>query len=326
MSEHLEFIVPQEEKGKRIDKFLSERIEQLSRTQIQEYIQSGFITSPHNQLTRNLKVVPNLVIHVEIPDKEGVDLTPWDANLSVLFEDEHLIAVNKPAGMVVHPGSNTDNHTLVHALLHHCGEKNLSPIGAPERPGIVHRLDKETSGVIICAKSSTAHHKLTTMFAQRNLYKEYVALVTDRPTLQSGSCKEPIERHPYHRTRMAVVPHGKPAHTDWTLLASGKKVSLLRCVIHTGRTHQIRVHLSHLGHPIIGDSIYGFHAHSIPPEIVPERVMLHAHRLSFVHPITEEPLYLRSAPHTDFQAITQRCEIKDLDALLSANEKNLPKF
>lgn len=304
MSKTLQFVVPEEAKGMRLDKFLSEKIDFLSRAQIQEFIKQELISSPHNALAKNLKIVPNLVIDVVLPDETSSDLTPWDGELDIIFEDEHLIAINKPAGMVVHPGSNTGDDTLVHALLHHCGKENISSIGAPERPGIVHRLDKDTSGVIICAKNDKTHHRLTKLFANRELYKEYLALVSGVPRLRSGSIKEPIDRHPQHRTKMAVIETGKAAHTDWTFLKTSElRISLFRCVIHTGRTHQIRVHMQHLGHSILGDKTYGYHPSSIRGEIEPQRVMLHAHRLKLKHPITEEDLDLQCNPPADFTEI-----------------------
>jgi len=200
--------------------------------------------------------------------------------------------------MVTHPGSGTGEDTLVHALLHHCGA--LSGVGAPDRPGIVHRLDKETSGLIVVAKTDAAHHGLAAAFSGRETYKRYAALVLGLPKRSSGCCAEPIGRHPVVRTRMAVVPSGRSARTDWNLERTfGKRAARLGCVIHTGRTHQIRVHLSHLGHPLLGDDSYGFKPARLPDVAVP-RVMLHATELRLPHPSGSKELRLSAPLPGDF--------------------------
>ena len=201
--------------------------------------------------------------------------------------------------MVVHPGDGTREDALVHALLHHCDEK-LSTVGAPERPGIVHRLDKDTTGVIVVAKTDPVHHALVKQFAERETGKEYLALASDVPREKSGSVTLPIGRHPTIRVKMAVVENGKPAHTDWEIIESfGNLASLIRCRIHTGRTHQIRVHLSSLGHPVVGDETYGFKpARSKIPS--PPRVLLHAQKLSFTHPANGELMTVEAPVPEDF--------------------------
>jgi 23S rRNA pseudouridine1911/1915/1917 synthase len=189
--------------------------------------------------------------------------------------------------MITHPGSGTGDDTLVHALLHYCGDE-LSTVGAPDRPGIVHRLDKETSGLIIVAKTDAAYHKLAAAFSERKTYKRYTALVLGIPKVSKGRIKEPIGRHPVMRTRMAVVPNGKPAHTDWQVEKRfGQMAARMSCVIHTGRTHQIRVHMSELKLPLLGDTTYGFKPSRLKGIKVP-RVMLHSTELRIEHPDTGE--------------------------------------
>jgi 23S rRNA pseudouridine1911/1915/1917 synthase len=220
--------------------------------------------------------------------------------LNILFEDEHLLAIDKPAGMVVHPGAGTREDTLVHALLAHCAG-SLSGIGGVERPGIVHRLDRETSGVILVAKSDAAHRALAKAFASRDVVKEYLALVAGVPHLASGSIKKAIARHPTKRHRMATPTEGgRPSHTDWRVEKSWPPhASLLRCRIHTGRTHQVRVHLSSDRHPLLGDPIYGFKPGQFPFAV--PRVMLHAARIAIAHPVTGAALEIRAPMPEDFK-------------------------
>jgi 23S rRNA pseudouridine1911/1915/1917 synthase len=225
-------------------------------------------------------------------------LNPVAIPLNVLYEDEHLLAVNKAAGMVVHPGVGTGEDTLVHALLAHCAG-GLSGVGGIERPGIVHRLDKGTSGVLLVAKNDAAHRGLSEQFAGRQLRKEYLALVAGVPRLRSGMIERAISRHPVHRERMTVGEGGRPARTDWEIVeAFGGRAALVRCRIHSGRTHQIRVHLKSIGHPLIGDTTYGWKADPHLPD--PGRVMLHAERIAFLHPVTARPLDLRAPLPADF--------------------------
>jgi len=221
--------------------------------------------------------------------------------LEVLFEDKHLIVINKPAGMVVHPGVGTGDDTLVHALLAHCAG-SLSGIGGVERPGIVHRLDKETTGVLVVAKNDAAHRALADQFATRALQKEYLALVSGSPKGDSGTIDRAIARHPVHRHRMTVGEGGRPSRTDWTVEERfGTKAALVRCRIHTGRTHQIRVHMKSLGHPLLGDATYGWKQASGLPK--PPRVMLHAEHLGFAHPVNGKTMDIRAPLPVDFKAL-----------------------
>jgi len=243
------------------------------------------------------------VVEFSFPDVEPATLRAVEIDLDILYEDRHLLAVNKPAGMVVHPGAGTGETTLVHALLAHC-KGGLSGIGGVERPGIVHRLDKETTGVIVVAKTDAAHRGLSRQFAERILAKEYLALAAGAPGRTSGSIRKAIARNPRQRHKMTVVEDGaggRDAHTDWSVVERfGERASLLRCTIHTGRTHQIRVHLKSIGHPVLGDRAYGWVPG--PALLAPPRVMLHAEHLVVTHPITGRVLDLRAPLPADFKA------------------------
>jgi len=288
----------------RADKYLVQLFPQLSRAAIQRAFDAGLVKRDGIVLDKKAKVVDGDEVEFSMPEVRPSELSAVDILLEVLFEDEHMLAVNKASGMVVHPGAGTDEDTLVHALLAHC-RGQLSGIGGVERPGIVHRLDRETSGLMLVAKTDEAHRGLAELFTARNLEKEYVTLVAGVPELLSGSLKKPIGRHPTHRHKMAVVEEekgGRFAHTDWQVMERyGSEFSLLRCQIHTGRTHQIRVHLSSMKLPILGDNTYGYkidHRLVVPPE----RVMLHAYRLKLEHPVTHAQLDLKAMPPADFQA------------------------
>ncbi len=221
-------------------------------------------------------------IDLREPPPEKIDNRPEAIPLETLFEDDDLIVINKPAGLVVHPGAGHRQHTLVNALLSHC--TILSGIGGKERPGIVHRLDKETSGCLVVAKSDQAHRGLSIQFAERTIEKIYLALVAGKLRKSTGVIEEKIGRHPVHRQRMSVISRrGRAAKTEYRVLRSSDEISLVECRLHSGRTHQIRVHLHHLGHPVLGDKVYGGkHAKTFP------RQMLHAWKLGFEHPRTSE--------------------------------------
>ncbi len=255
----------------RLDSLLSKRYN-LSRTSCQKLIEKGLVLVSGELPKKRDKLKEGDEVEIKFPLPEFPDLTPEAIPLSILFEDPHLIVINKPAGLVVHPGAGNWRGTLVNALLYHCltlPKDNL-------RPGIVHRLDKDTSGVMVAAKTEQAHIKLVESFAKREVQKEYLAIVKGNPG--SRQINAPIARDPRHRQRMAIVEEGKEAETRIETLQTEKGYSLVRAHPRTGRTHQIRVHLKHVGTPIVGDAIYG-------KEPAP-RQLLHAHRLSFPHPIT----------------------------------------
>ena len=247
---------------------------------------------------------PGDVIEFSMPEVVPASVRAVEIPLDVIFEDRSMLAVNKPAGMVVHPGAGTREDTLVHALLAHCAG-GLSGIGGVERPGIVHRLDRGTSGVIVVAKTDEAHRELARQFAERTVQKEYAALVSGVPGLLSGSIRKAIGRNPRHRHKMAVVEEGRggrAAWTDWQVAERyGTAAALVTCALHTGRTHQIRVHLASLGHPILGDSVYGWRPD--PRALArPGRVMLHAARVRLTHPRTGKALDLKAPLPQDFKA------------------------
>ena len=296
------YTIPPGVRRARADKILATAFSDHSRVAFQRAFDAGLVKRGDETLGRDASVVGGDELTFSFPDTKPAELRAMDIPLDVIFEDKHMLALNKAAGMVVHPGAATGEDTLVHALLAHCAG-TLSGIGGVERPGIVHRLDKETTGVIVVAKSDKAHRALADQFATRVLKKEYLALVAGVPQLLSGTIDRAIARHPIHRHRMTVGEGGKPARTDWERVeAFGEVAALMRCAIHTGRTHQIRVHLKSLGHPLLGDALYGWKPDARMPR-QPERVMLHAEHLALTHPITGKPLDLRAPLPKDFTAM-----------------------
>ncbi len=241
------------------------------------------------------KVRAGDILAIEIPPTTAPESLPQEISLDILFEDDAIVVVNKPPGLVVHPAAGNPDGTLVNALLHHC--TGLSGIGGVNRPGIVHRLDKETSGCIVAAKTNAAHASLAAQFAGRSVTKTYLAFAQGNAKFTRMEVRTQIGRHPVDRKKMAVLtpPAGRAAHTDVTTLARAEGLTLFRCDLHTGRTHQIRVHLRHLNHPILGDVLYG--AKKTP---APGRVMLHAWRLGICHPHDARPLVFTAPPPPDF--------------------------
>jgi 23S rRNA pseudouridine1911/1915/1917 synthase len=275
-------VVPKEQARMRLDIFLTKALPELSRSRIQQLIRRGSVrlndapTRPH-QLVRTGDQV-----EVTEPPPEKIETKPEAIPLENLYEDDDLIVINKPPGLTVHPGAGQREHTLVNALLHHC--PTLSGIGGKERPGIVHRLDKETSGCVVAAKNDMTHRDLSKQFAARTVEKIYLALVAGKLRKQTGVIEERIGRHPVHRQRMSVSsPRGRAAKTEYRVLRSNEQASLIECRLHSGRTHQIRVHLHHLGYPVLGDKVYA-------PRLAKDfpRQMLHAWKLGFCHPRTRD--------------------------------------
>jgi 23S rRNA pseudouridine1911/1915/1917 synthase len=279
------------EAGARLDQFLVTRLADLSRARIQALIKVGAITLNAAVVKPGAKLHTGDSIGVTIPEAVPVETLAQEIPLSVLFEDDDLIVLDKPAGLVVHPAAGHADGTLVNALLHHCTA--LSGIGGEMRPGIVHRLDKDTSGCLVAAKNDLTHRALVRQFAGREVAKIYLALVAGTPAAVGGIIDQPIGRHPVHRKKMAVVERGRPACTDWRVLGSVPGGSLVECTLHSGRTHQIRVHLKHLGHPLLGDEVYGRRGDH-------PRQMLHAWRLGFVHPRTAARVNFISPIPADF--------------------------
>jgi 23S rRNA pseudouridine1911/1915/1917 synthase len=292
------YLVPPQIRKARADKVLAGAFREHSRAALQRAFEAGLVRRNGRVMAKSDEVTAGETLEFVLPEVVPTELNPVAIPLNVLYEDEHLLAVNKAAGMVVHPGVGTGEDTLVHALLAHCAG-GLSGVGGIERPGIVHRLDKGTSGVLLVAKNDAAHRGLSEQFAGRQLRKEYLALVAGVPRLRSGMIERAISRHPVHRERMPVGEGGRPARTDWEIVeAFGGRAALVRCRIHSGRTHQIRVHLKSIGHPLIGDTTYGWKADPHLPD--PGRVMLHAERIAFLHPVTARPLDLRAPLPADF--------------------------
>jgi 23S rRNA pseudouridine1911/1915/1917 synthase len=291
----ISLVAPKQAAGLRLDRFLANELPQFSRSRIQQLIRESFVTlNGAKARPRDLVRTGDNVDLIE-PPPDKIDNQPEDIPLDILFEDDDLIVLNKPAGLVVHPGAGHREHTLVNALLHHCPE--LSGIGGKKRPGIVHRLDKETSGYIIVAKNDEAHRDLSEQFAARSVEKIYLALVAGKMRKISGTIEARIGRHPVHRQRMAVADtRGRSAKTEYRGIRSGNEVSLVECRLHSGRTHQIRVHLHHLGHPVLGDKIYAPKLAKVLP-----RQMLHAWKLGFDHPRTKKRENFEAPLPDDFE-------------------------
>jgi 23S rRNA pseudouridine1911/1915/1917 synthase len=278
---HDMIFVSEVEADLRIDKLLALRFPEQSRTYFQQLIAQELVLHNGKAAKKREKPLPGDEIEVQFALTPELNLAAEAIPLDILFEDEHLLIVNKPAGMVVHPAPGNWSGTFVNALLHHCSQ--LPDCGDPKRPGIVHRLDKDTSGLLVAAKSILAHRKLVELFAARMILKEYVAICSGQ--LEKESINLPIGRHPINRQQMSVLAvGGKPALTHCYPLAKLGSLSLVRCVLETGRTHQIRVHLKHIGHPILGDSTYG--NQTLNKRLGANRQFLHARRLAFQHPIT----------------------------------------
>jgi 23S rRNA pseudouridine1911/1915/1917 synthase len=291
----IELIVPNEQAGWRLDRYLALALPQFSRSRLQALIRSGDVQLQGQSARTRAAVHAGDIVRLTVPPVQEIETEAEEIPLEVLFEDDDLLVLNKPAGLVVHPGAGNQTHTLVNALLHHC--TNLSGIGGQQRPGIVHRLDKETSGCLVVAKNDLAHHHLSRQFAERKVKKIYLAIVAGTLKRPRGSIDAAIGRHPVQRRKMAVHPtKGRTAKTDYRVLETGGGISLVECAIHSGRTHQIRVHLHHIGHPVIGDSLYGKKGASTP------RQMLHAWKLGFSHPHTNERLRFEAPVPSDFQA------------------------
>ncbi|MEP7078063.1 MAG: RluA family pseudouridine synthase [Chthoniobacterales bacterium] len=282
------------QKGLRLDRFLALALPDFSRSRLQALIAGGCVQLNGKAPRKREIVRANDLVTLEAPLIQKIDALAEEIPLDVIFEDADLVVLNKPAGLVVHPGAGHQSHTLVNALLHHC--TSLSGIGGKERPGIVHRLDKETSGCLVVAKNDQAHQALSQQFAARTVGKVYLALVQGVPRRSQGVIDAAIGRHAVHRQRMAVrKTGGRAARTDYRVLQSGNDMSLVECTLHSGRTHQIRVHLHHLGHPVLGDKLYGTRNAAHVP-----RQMLHASRLALNHPRTDERMEWEAPLPNDF--------------------------
>jgi 23S rRNA pseudouridine1911/1915/1917 synthase len=278
--------------GLRLDKYLALQLPDCSRTQVQRLLHEGQVRAAHATLTPSYRVRCGECITVHIPPPRPARPVAERLPLSILYEDDALLVINKPAGLVVHPAPGHLTGTLVHALLFHC--PTLSGIGGEERPGIVHRLDKDTTGLLLVAKHDRSHRHLTAQLQQRQVQRRYLAIVRGRLPAAQGSIDAPIGRHPHERQKMAVVPHtGRTACTHYAVQEAWGPLSLLQLALDTGRTHQIRVHLAHINHPVVGDPVYGAGPLRIPGHASVEQAVrtfprqaLHAAHLRFLHPDT----------------------------------------
>lgn len=285
----------------RLDRFLADHCPELSRSRVQSLVADGQVTLNGHPVTKPRHALKSGdTIVWTVPEPRPAENLAQDIPLEILHEDAHLAVLVKPSGLVVHPAAGNPDGTLVNALLHHFGK--LSAIGGEERPGIVHRLDKETSGLIVIARDDATHQSLSAQFADREVKKVYLAIVHGVPNPPEREIRTWMGRHPVNRQKRAVLPEGqgKPAATDYQLLqieqAGPARTSLVCCDLHTGRTHQIRVHLHHCGHPIVGDPLYG------NPRRQPkaERLLLHAYSLRFRHPADGRPMAFTAPPPAEF--------------------------
>jgi len=288
----------------RLDQFLAGTIPHLSRAQIQKLIRQGRVRLAGQRVTRpSLRVQPGDWITVQLPQPPAAALQPEAMPLDLVFEDDVLVVINKPAGLVVHPAQGHTGGTLVNALLARYPElAAMVQTGAADRPGIVHRLDRDTSGLIIVARTPAALHHLRRQFKARTVEKTYLALVFGRPESPAGLIDVPLGRHPRHRQKFAPRTDGKPARTSYHLQEDFGRYSLLEIGLETGRTHQIRVHLAWLGCPVVGDTVYGRRKNALGLK----RQFLHAWRLRFVHPRTDEPVAFEAPLDNGLQAVLDR--------------------
>jgi len=297
--------LPADAEGKRLDRALADVVPNLSRARIQALLSEGAIAIDGATVSSaSTAVRADMQYEILLPAPTDSEAKPQDIPLNIVFEDEHLIIVDKPAGMVVHPAAGHPDGTLVNALLHHC-RGQLSGIGGVSRPGIVHRIDKDTSGLMVAAKSDEAHRGLTSLFAKHDIERRYLAIVHGLPQPTEGRIEGNIGRSPNDRKKMAVVgpPNGKTAVTHYALIQPLKKAALVECRLETGRTHQVRVHMTHIGHPLIGDPVYRKRKNqlSLQKEICFCRQALHAAILGFNHPVTGEKLRFESKLPDDMQ-------------------------
>lgn len=289
--------------GKRLDAWLAESEPEHSRARWQTLIKEGRVTVNAAAVKPNCKLHAGDRVQWTIPEPVSSEVLPEDIPLNILYEDPHIIVINKPAGLVVHPAAGNEDGTLVNALLHHCSD--LAGIGGEKRPGIVHRLDKDTSGVMVVAKTEQSMAELARQFKARETEKEYMAIVRGVPEPPSGRIETTIGRHKIHRKKMAAnVKHGRRAVSNYSVVETLNNAALVRVRIETGRTHQIRVHMAFLKHPILGDKLYARPQPADP--LWPDRQMLHAAKLSFTHPNTSDRISFAPPLPEDMQAVLEK--------------------
>ena len=282
--------------GKRLDAWLAEALEATTRSAAAKLIEGGSVLVEGKAVPKNYKLRCGEKVEVQLPEAAEIDLVAQDIPLDIVYEDEDVIVVNKPKGLVVHPAPGHPDGTLVNALMFHCGD-SLSGIGGEKRPGIVHRIDRDTSGLIIAAKNDAAHVGLSAQLQDHTLSRIYHCIVTGNLREDTGTVDAPIGRHPVDRKRMAVVADGRRAVTHWRVLERFQGFTYVECRLETGRTHQIRVHMAHIGHPILGDTVYGN-----KKEVKGlQGQCLHAVGLRFIHPRTGEPVELSCGLTEEFE-------------------------
>jgi 23S rRNA pseudouridine1911/1915/1917 synthase len=295
--------------GWRLDRALAASVPTLSRERLKVLTKAGALTRPDGSAASYpaTTVEGDEAFTLLVPAADPAHNEPQDIALPIVYEDEHLLVVDKPAGMVVHPAAGNRDGTMVNALLHHCGG-SLSGIGGVARPGIVHRIDKDTSGLLVVAKHDLAHVGLARQFADHSIDRRYLAIVSDVPRLLGGTVDAPLARSPHDRVKIAIMPQGKGKHavTHWKRLSVLNNAALVECRLETGRTHQIRVHLASIGHPLVGDPVYGRtrkEHRQLLKDLAFERQALHATRLGFIHPVTKRRLSFDSVLPSDMQEL-----------------------
>ena len=287
--------------GKRLDAWLAEEVEELTRSAAQRLIAEGQVRLNGRTAAKSCRMAGGETVEVELPEPEPCHAVAQDIPLDVVYEDEDVVVVNKPVGMVVHPAPGHSDGTLVNALLHHCGD-SLSGVGGELRPGIVHRIDRDTSGLIIAAKNDAAHLALSQQLSDHSLCRTYEAVVVGNLREDRGTVDAPIARHPTDRKRMAVVEGGRRAVTHWEVLGRYSGYTHVRCRLETGRTHQIRVHMAYIGHPLYGDTVYG--CKKAAPDMTGQ--CLHAVALTFRHPRTGETVTVTCPLPEEFRRFLEK--------------------
>lgn len=299
--ENLSFNINSEEEGQRIDKYLSIMIEGKSRSFIQGLIDEKKIKANSKVIKSNYKLKKGDFIEVEVPEPVELNVSAEEMNLDIVYEDEDVLVVNKEKGIVVHPAPGNYTGTLVNGILHHCND--LSGINGVIRPGIVHRIDKDTSGILVIAKNDEAHNDLAAQFKEHSIKREYYALVEGKFSNEKGTVDKPISRDKKERIKMAINSDGKRAVTHYEVLEQyDKGVSLVKCTLETGRTHQIRVHMASIGHPLVGDLVYGYKRQKFNIE----GQALHAKTLGFIHPRTKEYMEFTSELPNYFKGLLEK--------------------
>ena len=301
-SDMITFAAEAADVGKRIDVFAAENYEELSRSGLKKIIDPGGVTVNNKTVKANYKLRTGDIVTMNIPESVPLEIIPQNIPLDILYEDDDVIVINKPQGMVVHPAPGHYTDTLVNALLYHCGD-SLSGINGIMRPGIVHRIDMDTSGVIMAAKNNNAHRSLALQLAEHSITRKYNAIVYNNIKEDEGTIDKPLGRNPSDRKKMAVIPGGRRAVTHYRVLDRLGKFTYIEAQLETGRTHQIRVHMTYAGHPLLGDSVYG-------PKKQPFNLkgqVLHARVLGFVHPVTGEYMEFESPLPEYFQKLLERC-------------------